>query len=274
MVQFKPVKTLSYKGTPVDQWPSELDLPDTDNQPVDNELQILLPALLRSILALVWAERSDWFLGVNIGFYYDPDRPAVGPDAFLSLGVPTYRPDKDLRLSYVLWHEGVVPQWVLEVVSQKPGKEYTRKMELYADLGVKYYTIYNPKHYRRGNHDPFEVYQLVDGAYERLQGNPVWMPEIGLGIGVNQGRHSALPTRNWLYWYDAAGNQYPSPDRIIENMTQEAQQAQQKIQQAQQEIQQAQQEAQQAQQQLEAERLQREALFQKLRDRGIDPDTL
>lgn len=274
MVQFQPVKTLSYKGTPADQWPSELDLPDTDNQPVDNELQILLPALLRSILALVWAERSDWFLGVNIGFYYDPDRPAVGPDAFLSLGVPTYRPDKDLRLSYVLWHEGVVPQWVLEVVSQKPGKEYTRKMALYADLGVQYYTIYNPKYYRRGNHEPFEVYQLVDGSYERLPGNPVWMPEIGLGIGVAQGKHAALPTRNWLYWYDAEGNQYPSPDRIIEDMTQEAQQAQQAALQAQQEIQQAQQAAQHAQEQLEAERLQREALLQKLRDCGIDPNTL
>jgi len=45
--------------------PTEEDLPETDNTPVDNELQILIPNLLRAILALLWASRIDWFLGVN-----------------------------------------------------------------------------------------------------------------------------------------------------------------------------------------------------------------
>ncbi|MGB7087012.1 MAG: hypothetical protein WBD47_15740 [Phormidesmis sp.] len=51
-----------------------------------NPLQLLSPGPL-SILALAWAERTDWFLGVNLGVYYDPQQSAVGPDAFLSLGV-------------------------------------------------------------------------------------------------------------------------------------------------------------------------------------------
>jgi hypothetical protein len=29
--------------------------------PVDNELQIPVPALLRAVLAWLWAERQDWF---------------------------------------------------------------------------------------------------------------------------------------------------------------------------------------------------------------------
>jgi Uma2 family endonuclease len=43
--------------------PTEEDLPETDNTPADNELQILIPNLLRAILALLWASRMDWFLG-------------------------------------------------------------------------------------------------------------------------------------------------------------------------------------------------------------------
>lgn len=67
---------------------TEEDLPDSDDTSVDNELQLLIPALLRSILAVLWADRTDWFLGVNMGIYYDPDKSAIVPDGFLSLGVP------------------------------------------------------------------------------------------------------------------------------------------------------------------------------------------
>jgi Uma2 family endonuclease len=46
--------------------------------------------------------------------------------------------DEDLRLSYVLWEENVVPTFVLEVVSQKYRGEYSTKQEMYANLGVVY----------------------------------------------------------------------------------------------------------------------------------------
>jgi Uma2 family endonuclease len=128
--------------------PTEFDLPDSDDQPVDNELQLLIPVLLRAILALLWADRYDWFLGVNLGLYYEPNLPAIGPDGFLSLGVPRVRSNGKLRLSYLLWQENVMPQWVLEVVSQKYGGEYDEKLQGYANLGVLYYTIYNPNHWQ------------------------------------------------------------------------------------------------------------------------------
>ncbi|NEQ19529.1 MAG: hypothetical protein F6K28_07750 [Microcoleus sp. SIO2G3] len=44
---------------------------------------------------------------------------------------------------------------------------------------------------------------------------PFYMPEIGLGIGRGMGTYSGW-TREWLYWYDAAGNRYPSPDEAVE----------------------------------------------------------
>lgn len=39
-----------------------------------------------------------------MGIYYHPDKPAIVPDGFLSLGVKRVI-DEDLRLSYVLWEE-------------------------------------------------------------------------------------------------------------------------------------------------------------------------
>jgi len=47
--------------------PSSAELPDSDDIPVDNELQILIPNLLLAILSLIWQDREDWFFGINLG---------------------------------------------------------------------------------------------------------------------------------------------------------------------------------------------------------------
>jgi Uma2 family endonuclease len=194
--------------------PTDDDLPDSDEKPVDNELQILAPALLRAILSYIWAGQFDWFFAINLGVYYDTNAPAIGPDAFLSLGVPRIRPDGELRRSYILKHEKVMPQWVLEVVSREPGGEYVDKFKRYASMGVLYYTIYNPKYYERDGHEVFEVYKLKRGRYVRQRGNPVWMPEIGLGIGHEFGEQEEHG-RDWLYWYDEQKNRYPAPEDAL-----------------------------------------------------------
>ena len=257
MVQYNPLQYL----------PSAEELPDSDDTPVDNELQIVIPILLRAILALLWAERMDWFLGINMGVYYEPDKAAIVPDGFLSLGVERYKGRGKLRLSYVLWQENnIVPQWVLEVVSKTPGGEYDDKMTKYAQIGVLYYVIYNPDYWRRDKHEPFEVYRLVNGVYVRQTGNPVWMPEIELGIGCEVGTHEGC-TREWLYWYDQQGNSFPAPANVIEQERQRAQQAEQRAQQERQR-------AQQAEQQLEQERQRADRLAERLRQMGVDPDTL
>jgi Uma2 family endonuclease len=233
--------------------PTAEELPDSDDTPVDNELQILIPILLRAILALLWADGMDWFFGVNMGVYYEPDKAAIVPDGFLSLRVERYKARGKLRLSYVLWQEhNIVPQWVLEVVSKTPGGEYDEKMTKYAQIGVLYYVIYNPDYWRRDKHDPFEVYRLVNGSYERQTGNPVWMPEIELGIGCEVGTHEGC-TREWLYWYDQLSRRLLAPANVIEQERQRADRAEQ---------------------QLEQERQRAERLAERLRQMGVDPDTL
>ncbi|MGK7881048.1 MAG: Uma2 family endonuclease [Crocosphaera sp.] len=185
--------------------PSAEELPDSDDTPVDNELQDLIPHVLKDILALIWEERMDWYFGVDMGIYYDPENPTdvIVPDGFLSIGVPRII-DSDLRLSYVLWDELVIPTMVLEVVSHNRRGEYTQKKEDYAKMGVLYYVIYNPLRKRKPR---LEVYKLENGKYELLAGEPVWLSEINLGIGREIGIYQGVE-REWLYWYDQEGKRY------------------------------------------------------------------
>ncbi|MEG4441562.1 Uma2 family endonuclease [Microcoleus sp. AT9_B5] len=235
--------------------PSADELPDSDETPVDNELQELIPGLLKAILLILWSSRMDWFFGIDMGVYYHPDKPAIVPDGFLSLGVERFY-DEELRPSYVVWDENVMPLFVLEVVSQNYRKEYSTKLEEYQALGVLYYVIYSSRRRRKPR---LEVHKLVNGKYELLSGNPVWMPEIGLGIGCERGNYSGV-TREWLYWYDADGKRYLTPEEQVKQEAQRAEQLEQRAEQL----------------DRRAEQLDRRAqqLAQRLRELGVDPDNL
>ncbi|AFY92310.1 Uma2 family endonuclease [Chamaesiphon minutus] len=186
--------------------PTADELPCSDDTPVDNELQELIPSLLKSILRMLWDERMDWFFGIDMGIYTAPDRPPIVPDGFLSLNVERVF-DEDLRSCYTLWEEEVPPILVLEVVSTSPGGEYTTKLDEYARMGVLYYVIYNPKRRRKAR---LEIYKLINGKYDLQTANPLWMPEIGLGIGSERASYDGL-TREWLYWYDERSQRYLTP---------------------------------------------------------------
>ena len=186
--------------------PTADELPCSDDTPVDNELQEIIPSLLKSILEILWKDRMDWFFGIDMAIYTDPDRSAIVPDGFLSLNVERVF-DEQMRSCYTLWEEKVPPVLVLEVVSTTPGGEYTKKLQEYAQMGVRYYVIYNPKRRRKPT---LEIHQLVNGEYELQPNNPLWMPEIGLGIGCERANHGAL-MREWVYWYDENNHRYPTP---------------------------------------------------------------
>ncbi len=210
------------KADPSLKLPTPKDLPDSDDTPVDNELQDLIPGLLKSILAMIWPERMDWFFGVDMGIYYEPEEPAIVPDGFLSIGVPRII-DENLRLSYVLWEEQKLPILILEVVSQKRRGEYTTKKAFYQEMGILYYVIYNPLRRRKS---PLEVYKLIDGNYQLLPGQIVWLEEIGLSIGESVGLYQGLE-RKWLFWYDQSENRYLSPEESVRQAREELQKVKQ-----------------------------------------------
>jgi Uma2 family endonuclease len=282
--------------------PTAHELPDSDDTPVDNELQIPVAGVLRAILTLLWAQRQDWFFGINMGIYADTESPstAIVPDGFLCLGVPRFRPEYGSRgrPSYVLWEEdGIVPYLVLEVVSETYGGEYDTKLQKYESLEVDYYVVYDPEGFQK-RHERLEVYCLVDGRYVLVAGEIVWLSEIGLGIGRSLGTVDGWH-REWLYWFSEDGTRYPVPEEYQsyradlaeereEQERQRATQAEQQVEQerqratqAEQQVEQERQRAAQAEQQTEQEQeARRQAerratqLAERLRAMGLDPDNL
>ncbi len=198
--------------------PTSAELPCSDDTPVDNEDQNLLPNVLLFLLNPIWADRMDWYFGVDMAIYHttgaNPRVPVV-PDGFLSLGVER-RKGGTSRCSYVLWEEdGVVPILTLEMVSHSPGGEYDEKLNIYACLGVLYYVVYNPEFWLRDGHQPFEVYKLVNGGYELQIGEPLWMPEVGLGIGRCQMTFGNVPQEQ-LAWFVQKGDRYLTAEERAE----------------------------------------------------------
>jgi Uma2 family endonuclease len=199
-------------------YPSAEELPHSDDTPVDNELQDLIPGMLKAMLALVWADRQDWFFGVDMGVYYDPDEPAIVPDGFLSLGVERVF-DEGLRLSYTFWEEGVAPTIVLEVVSHNYRGEYSKKKEFYASLQIPYYVVYNPLRRRAAK---LEVHEWRSGEYHLLESistevppsERVWIDRIGLAIGRERGVYMGIE-REWLYWYREDGTRVLSAEEAL-----------------------------------------------------------
>lgn len=232
--------------------PSADQLPCSDDTPVDNEDQNLLPNLLLLLLTHLWSERLDWYFGVDMAIYHTTGPShlvPVVPDGFLSLGVERKKGGKSRR-SYVMWEEqNVPPIFVLEMVSHQPGDEYTRKLETYARLGVLYYVIYNPEFWQRDQHQPFELYKLEGDTYRLQIGEPYWMSEAGLGIGRYRGEFGGIP-QEILTWYDANGNRHLSPEEQERLHTE------------------------QERQRAEQERQRAERLEAYLRSQGIDPDRL
>ncbi|WP_425217019.1 Uma2 family endonuclease [Tumidithrix helvetica] len=205
--------------------PTVEELPDSDETPVDNELQNDIPNILLNLLRDIWEDRFDWFWGVDMAVYYEPnienpeESKAVVPDGFLALGVPRHIGESG-RLSYSIWSEKVLPILFFEVISKTYNSEYDEKLELYQNLGIRYYVIYNPfsgKSLAYKDRSSLEVYQLVNGKYELMPsisllpegGEMVWLEGVGLGIGCVRNELYDW-RREWLYWYDRDGVRYPT----------------------------------------------------------------
>lgn len=242
--------------------PTTDELPCSDDTPVDNEDQNLLPNLLLLALASLWSERMDWFFAVDMAVYHttgvSPKVPVV-PDGFLSLGVERKKNGRS-RKSYAVWEEnGTVPILTLEMVSHRYNDEYEDKLDIYARLGVLYYVIYNPEYWQRHGHLPFEVHKLQNQTYQLQIGEPFWMPEIGLGLGRGQQVVGGIE-QEVLLWHDSQGQPYPLSDQVIGDLRGQLQAEKQR--------------AATERQRATTERQRAERLAERLRSLGVDPDTI
>ena len=212
-----PVEQSEPPLSPRETLPTMYDLPSEDPEEpgLPDEFHDLQPELLRSTFRPPNYPPEEVFCGSDINIYYDVRHQNwyKRPDWFGVVGVPRLYNETDLRLSYVIWQEGVSPSVVVELLSPGTEKEdlgqTTResnspptKWEVYSRiLRVPYYVVFD--RYT----DNLRAFALVSGNYQELQLTEprIWMPALELGLGVWHGEYQGI-SRLWLRWYDAQGN--------------------------------------------------------------------
>ena len=136
------------QAIPLELHPDVDHLVTEDDTPVDNVFSEKQMRLLTEPLYSSWtcpAGQQSFVAMANVGLFFAVDRPPLVPDVLLSTNV--VRP-ADFRAkrhrSYFIWEYGKPPDVVIEVVSNREGGEDREKMEIYAEIGVRDYAIYDP----------------------------------------------------------------------------------------------------------------------------------
>ena len=172
--------------------------------PVDNVLSEKQMRLLTEPLYSSWKPDFPFVAFANVGLFYGVDLPPLVPDVLLSINVrlpENLRPK--INRSYFVWKYGKPPEVVVEVVSNKTGGEDTKKLQLYADVRVSNYIIFDPEHYL--GDETLRVYRLQGNRMVIDPTRPVRMPDVGLGMTLWPGRFEETDAE-WLRWTDAEGN--------------------------------------------------------------------
>jgi len=226
----------------------DLKSEDPEEPGLPDQFHIYQPRLLEETFHPIGYPRDQIFMGTDLNVYYDPRHPQwyKRPDWFAVLGVSQLYEEQDLRLSYVLWQEGVDPFIVVELLSPGTEKEDLgqtlrevnqppTKWEVYERiLKIPYYVVFD----RYTDH--LRVFMLQGDRYaeQTLEASRFWIDSIELGLGLWQGMYQGIH-RQWLRWFDRDGNWLPT-------LTEQKQQEQEKT----------------------------ERLAAKLRELGVNPDEI
>ena len=206
-----------------------------DDTPVDNfqseEQQRLLVEPLYSSKAVP----KPFLAAANVGLFYKLKGDPIVPDVLLSLGVQ--RPDdfsQRQNRSYFVWEFGKVPEVCIEIVSNAEGDELTLskksqqkgkttiKKEVYAQIGVRYYVVFDPLRQIQGKDEMngalLRVWSISPDGYPEITpprgiyeiGQSVWLNMVGLGLMLWSGQFEEEVTRLWLRWCDRDGRVIPT----------------------------------------------------------------
>jgi Uma2 family endonuclease len=176
---------------------------DTTFYPVDDamgegllhrEIVVLFEALLRYFLSRRGVVAR---VAANTFIYWVQFHPeiTVAPDVYVMDGVaPDASPD-----NWKLWENGVVPSFVLEVVSKETKKDYTTVHEKYDSLGVPEVIIFDPRAGRpRSKRVRWQIYRRIAKRglvkVDVTNGDRVFSKQLGCWLRV-VGEGNALRVR-------------------------------------------------------------------------------
>ncbi len=242
---------------PRDTLPTMYDLPSEDPEEpgLADVFHYLQPPLLQETFCPPDYPPEQFFAAGDLNLYYDVHHPLwhKRPDWFAVLGVTPLYEQRDLRLSYVVWQEGVMPYVVVELLSPSTEREDLgktlraaeqppSKWEVYEQiLRIPYYVVYD--RYT----GELRIFMLMGNRYQpqSLSDQRLWLPELKLHLGLWTGVYQNLD-HQWLRWYDAEGKLIPTAGERAEQEKQRAEQEKQRA----------------------------EKMAERLRALGVDPDEL
>ena len=264
----------------------------SDEPEMESSLHYTQLLILVTCLEWLWRNREDFFIGANLSVYYSrqqlKNRDFRGPDFFLVKDT-----EKRPRLSWVTWEEdGKYPNVIIELLSDSTAK---------VDKGLKkqlYQNQFRTPEYFWFSPNTLELvgWRLTDSEYKAIPASEnawYWSQELGLYLGVWEDK---------LRYFTVEGRLVPTPEEAnleeIRKAEAERQRAEVEYQRAESEYQRAESELQKAESErrkaeserrkAESERRKAESerqraddaenkadvLAQKLRELGIEPDSL
>ncbi|REJ40908.1 MAG: Uma2 family endonuclease [Microcystis flos-aquae TF09] len=262
---------------PTDLW--------SDEPPLESDLHLQQIIILLSCLELLWQEKNDYYASGNLTIYYNEEqlkkRDFCGPDFFVVLDT-----EKRPRKSWVVWGEqGKYPNVIVEILSDSTANiDRTKKKILYQNtFRTPNYFWFDP------NTLEWQGFRLIEGQYQAISANEqgyLWSEELGLYLGIFDRK---------LRYFTVDGQLVPTPqeaelqqrqakEQILLEKEQERQAKEQALLEKEQERQakeqillekeQERQAKEQALLEKEQERQAKEKLAAKLRELGINPQTI
>jgi len=215
----------------------------SDEPPLETHLHVQQMLLLIKCLDWLWRDRSDYFATGNLTVYYSPRQRKSedfrGPDFFVVLDT-----ERKPRKSWVVWEEeGKYPNIIIELLSDSTAKtDRGLKKEIYQDIfRTPDYFWFDPDSLE------FKGFHLLDGIYHDLQPNEqghLWSQQLNFYLGIHNRQ---------LRFFAPDGQLMPTPEESAQAAEAMAEAERQRA---------------------EAERQRNQKLAAKLRELGVDTDSL
>jgi Uma2 family endonuclease len=220
---------------PTDLW--------SDEPPLESDLHLQQITILIGCLERLWQERNNYYASGNLTIYYNEEqlkkRNFCGPDFFVVLDT-----EKRPRKSWVVWGEqGKYPNVIVEILSPSTANiDRNKKKNLYQNtFRTPNYFWFDPESLE------LQGFRLIAGQYQAIPDNEngyLWSEQLELYLGIFE--------RKLRYFT-------PTGELVLTAAEAELQEREAKEQAI-----------------LEKEQaiLEKERLAQKLRELGIDPETI
>ena len=182
----------------------EVHYPIDDDEPLAESEHQLFPLTYAHAALTSWFEDdpTTW-VGADMFLYYEEGvtSSVVTPDVF----VVTRTHKRHRRNIFQTWVEGRVPDLVLEIMSSTSVRRDTvTKYELYQDLGVREYWIYDPT--EEGYLEPrLRGYMLVDGEYRPTEVLEASGKQVGVSEVLGLELHADA---EWFRFFDPVENEH------------------------------------------------------------------